>query len=146
MPMAGIQQRSARLKSDRSLENCHITWNEQCISTRLEEMLLDPLYAWHSGFSLVNREGNYGGPLPWGLDAELKTHHCKNKWHVLKCYKKLQERAQVRFPCRKKGRMAKGVTEPTDYFIFSHEEGNDNHQSRHNFKKNMKKSHKQRRE
>jgi hypothetical protein len=54
------------------------------------------------------------------------------------CFKmlqKLQERAQVRFPGRKKGRMAKAGTEPTDGIIFSHEEGNDNHQSRYNKKK-----------
>jgi len=31
--------------------------------------------------------------------------------------------------------MAKDGTEPTDAFIFLHEEGNDNHQSRHNYKK-----------
>jgi hypothetical protein len=69
------------------------------------------------------------------LDEELTTPYCKNKWHVLKCYKKLQETAQIRFPGRKKGRMAKDGTEPTDDFIFSREEGNDNHQSRHNYKK-----------
>jgi len=143
--MAGIKQRSARIKSERSLENCHITWNEQCISTRLEEMLPDPLYAWHSGSSLANMEGTDGCPLPWELDEELTSLHCKNKWHVLKCYKKLQERAQVRFPGRKKGRMAKGGTEPRDDSIFSHEEGNDSHQSRYDLK-NTKKSHKQRRE
>lgn len=57
------------------------------------------------------------------------TRSCKNKWHVLKCYQKVQERAQVRFLGRKKGRMAKGGTEPTDDFIFSREEGNDNYQS-----------------
>ena len=49
-----------------------------------------------------------------------------------KMSKKLQERAQVRFLGRRKGRMTKGGTEPTDYFIFSREEGNENHQSRHN--------------
>jgi len=53
------------------------------------------------------------------MDEELTTPYCKNKWHVLKCYKKLQGRAQVRFPDRKKGRMAKDRTEPTDVFFFT---------------------------
>jgi hypothetical protein len=52
------------------------------------------------------------------MDEELTTPHCKNKWHVLKCYKKCKRQHKLVSLGKKRRRMAKGGTEPTDYFIF----------------------------